>query len=426
MKKALLSLAFTGLLTIPALTAPDSDTEATLSFYMRDSGDFLAAFERAQAQFKEMYPNVTVELIAASTGSGWGSYINNLVNQMAAGTPPDVLEIAIEGFLAISSRDLLVDLGPLLNDEESQAILSDIAPGLLTNMESPITGELNYFPLEWNNIVIYYNKDMFDEAGVAYPENGWTWSEFVDTAKALTKKDDAGNVTRFGYRIPGFNFGITPWFLANGTDKINSDWTESNVTDPAFAETMEFLHSLIHEHGVSPTYSGGVGDQEFSARQVAMFSCGHWCTPGIQSAGLDNVGVVMPPVPDEGGEAITVFGIGGMGVFKSSENPELALEFVKVFAGEDFQKDVSTSRFSIPASRTWATTEAYLAFPDNSEVFYESADSALPISSPPNFAQVEEIFMRNLENYLTGNTDLESALSTMDSEMTRSMSRAYR
>ena len=409
-----------------ALAAPPADIESTITTYFRDGEDWHIATDRAVAEFAELYPNVTVDAQYVQQASGWGPYIDGIINSVAAGDPPDVVDLPIEGFLAISSEDLLVDLRPLLESADDGS-LDDIAPGLLSRMESPLTGELNFYPTDWNNILIYYNQDMFDEAGVPYPEDGWTWAEFAETAKAVTKTDADGNTTQYGYRIPGFNFGVSPWFMVNGTDKLDPTWTESTVTDPAFAETMEFLRSLVDE-GVSPTFEAGVGDQEFAAEQVAMMSCGHWCVPGLLAAGMENVGVVMPPVPNEGDDLKTIFGIGGLGVLKSAESEELVLEFIKTFAGDDFQKDLSTTFVSIPSSRSWATTEEFLSYPDGAEKFYGSADNdqLLPVASPPNFTQVEDIFMRNLTNYLTGNTDLDSAVADMDSELSRAMERAYR
>ena len=406
-----------------------SDVNASLSVYMRDATDYVVAAERAKAVFAERYPNVTVTLRTNPTAAGWGGYITNMMNQVASGDSPDVVDMAIEGFLAVSSKGLLADLRPLFADNaDVQKILADTAPALLTKMESPLTGELNYFPMEWNNIVIFYNKDMFDAAGVAYPENGWTWDDFVKTAQALTVTNADGVATQYGYRISGINFGVTPWFLVNGIDKLNADWTKSTVSDPAFSESLKFLRDLIDTYKVSPAFEAGVGDQEFAAKQVAMFSCGHWCVPGIQQAGLEHVGVVAMPVPQAGDEQVTVFGIGGLGVMKASAHPELALEFAQIFAGEDFQKDVSTNRFSIPSSRTWATTPEYLAYPDNATLFYDTAEKGqiIPIASPPNFAQVEDIFMRHLGSYLNGNADLESTVKDMDSELSRAMERAYR
>ncbi len=427
MKKPVALALAACLISATASAAPPRDTQAELTFFLRESGEFVDAAQRAEREFAELYPNVKVVFQHTVVGGeGWGAYSSKILNLIAAGEPPDMVDIAIEGFLALSSKDLMIDLWPLLKDNpDFNTVLADIDENLLKEMESPQTGELNYYPADWNNIVFYYNKAMFDEAGVPYPQEGWTWDEFLETAKAVAKKDASGNTVRYGYRIPNCNFCITPWFLTNGIDKLDSSWTESTVSDPKFAESLKFLHDLIHVHGVSPTFEGGVGDNEFKAEQVAMFNCGHWCMPSIREKGMD-VGVVLPPRSSTSQPLTTVFGIGGVGIFKSSQHQELALEFIKVFLGDKFQQGLSESFYSIPASRKWATTPAFLSYPDNAEIFYESTRLVQPIASPPNFAQVESIFIRHLEGYLTGNTDLETTVAEMDSELSRSMSRAYR
>ena len=81
---------------------------------------------------------------------------------------------------------------------------------------------------------------------------GWTWDEFREVAKALTVKDAAGNVTQFGYEVPNQNFFVQPWFFSNGTSALSEDWSASNMLDPKVAESLQFLHDLIHVDGVSP------------------------------------------------------------------------------------------------------------------------------------------------------------------------------
>ncbi len=129
--------------------------------------------------------------------------------------------------------------------------------------------------------MINYNRDLFDKAGVAYPKQGWTWDEFREVAKALTVKDGSGNVTQFGYEVPNQNFFVQPWFFTNGTGVLNADWTASNMLDPKVAESLQFLHDLIHVDGVSPIPGKDTMDNQFMAGQVAMISRGHWI---VQSA----------------------------------------------------------------------------------------------------------------------------------------------
>lgn len=424
MYKTMMGAAIAAVTASAALAELNADTEGTLKIFMRDSPDFVVAADATIAKFKELYPNVTLDIRYNTPAGDWAGYTNKYLNQVAAGDAPDVVETAIEGFEMIASTGLLADLAPLIEDStELSSVVADIDPNLLNAMKSRSTGELNYYPLQWNNVVIYYNIDLFDAAGLEYPQAGWTWEEFAETAKALTVRDDSGAVKQWGYMIPGNqNFVLSPWFFSNNTDKLTEDWTASNAKDPAFAESMEFLHSLIHDHKVSPTYEERLGTEEFIAGQVAMFSCGHWCVPALRDAGL-NAGIAMPPVAKEGMDPVTVFGIGGLGVLKESPNMELALEWLRLFAGDDFQRTASENLFSIPATKKWATTEAYLAFPANAEIYYDSASRVRSVTAPSNFRQVEDIFLRHLADYMTGNAELEDAVSSMDSELTRAMRR---
>jgi multiple sugar transport system substrate-binding protein len=420
MKKLLLGAAMTGMLIQPALAQQSSDITATLSILSWTNDQFIASVDKATARFQERYPNVTIESQYTPVKT-WGDYNNSFINRAATGDIPDIFSVAIEGFAQSAATGLLRDLESIINnDPDAQAVMSDIEPNLLDGMRTRSNGEMNFFPTEWNNIVVYYNKDMFDEAGVAYPSDDWTWDEFRDVANALTVRDSDGEVTRFGYFVPGFNFGVAPWFYTNGTGVLDRDWREPTVTMPEFAETLEYLHGLINDDHSAPAFEAGVGDGKFASGQVAMFSAGHWVVPGIVESGLTNVGVAM--MPRNKADA-TVFGIGGLSITQASEHPELAWEFIKELTGSVFQQELADSGQSIPSSRSVATSAEWVAFPDNSEIFYGSAATAIPIAAPANFAAVEEIFMRHLESYLNENQDLDTTVDEMDRELQRAMSR---
>jgi multiple sugar transport system substrate-binding protein len=129
------------------------------------------------------------------------------------------------------------------------ASYSDFDPSLFKY--SSYQGTTYFVPIGWNNIMINYNRALFRDAGVEYPKT-WTWDQFREVAKKLTKRDAAGNVTQYGYEAPNQNFFVQPWFLTNGTSPLNADWTASNMLDLKVAETLQFLHDLIHVDKVSP------------------------------------------------------------------------------------------------------------------------------------------------------------------------------
>ncbi len=147
---------------------------------------------------------------------------------------------------------------------------------------------------------------------------------------------------------------------------------------------------------------------------------GHWPVPLLLQNGLKNVGVTMMPYQRKD---VTVFGVGGLGITKGSKNPDLTWELVKELTGQVAQVQYAETKRSIPALRSVATTGEFAAFPDNSDLFYGSATTALPIAAPPNFSQVEEIFMRHVELYLTNNVAIDKMIGDLDAELTRAMRR---
>jgi multiple sugar transport system substrate-binding protein len=412
-----------GLTGSAAIAQVLSDETATIKITQWVADDVLAATEAAIERFAEKYPNVTIDASYVPIGAGsWGEYNNAVINEVAAGNAPDIVGAAIEGFEELGATGVLMNLEQIVaTDEDAQAVMAGIEGNMLDGMRNKGTGELNFFPTQWNNIVMFYNKDMFDAAGVDYPASDWTWDDFLTTAQALTIKDGSGNTTQFGYFVPGFNFGIQPWFFTNSASILDEAWVEPTVTAPEYGESLQFLSDLINTHGVAPAYEPGVGTEKFTAGQVAMFSAGHWPVPSIRDAGMENVGVQHMPMNTV---QTTVFGIGGLAITKDTQNAELAWAFLTELAGDEYQQGLADGGASIPSVRAYATTPEYVAWPDNSEIFYETAATALPVPSPSNFAQVQEISDRYLGTFLNGEVSLEDTISGMDRELQRAMARA--
>jgi multiple sugar transport system substrate-binding protein len=115
--------------------------------------------------------------------------------------------------------------------------------------------------------------------------------------------------------------------------------------------------------------------------------------------------------------------VGGLGITQGSKNPELAWELLKEMVGKANADQLAKDLRSIPAVRSSATSPEFSAYPQNAELFYGSAKIAKPLPQPPNFAQVEEITMRHIDSYLTGNQQLQPMLTALDDELNRAMAR---
>jgi len=391
-----------------------SDQTATLKLQGFGGEAELSAISNAVARFNKKYPNVTVEISMDPISNGWGDYVTRVISEFNAGSAADVYGTAIETFQAFSSRGLWLGLNDLV---AANSGFSDFAPSLFE--QGSYKGEIHYIPISWNNIMINYNRDLFDKAGVAYPKQGWTWDEFREVAKALTVKDSADNVSQFGYEVPNQNFFVQPWFFSNGTGVLTDDWAASNMLDPKVAESLQFLHDLIHVDRVSPIPGKETMDNQFMAGQVAMISRGHWI---VQSAKTNkvNMDVAIPPSKESD---TTVIGFGGYAISRSTPQPELAKALVLELTSEETQKEEGEGGGGVPGRKSAAETEAFLSFPPSAALYYQTLPHTKAVPSPANFQEVEKIFIRYYTAMMAGEISIADGCKQADAELNESFAR---
>lgn len=417
--RAFLALALFAGMAGSAGAIPPGDIRATVRIYRWGGDEDVKLVEAALARFKRRYPNVTVVVQRGRGTPPWSVYINQFMSSIVSGDTPDVVAMPIEGIATLAYRIPLVDIEEIAkNDPDSRPLLDNVDPNLLDGLRWK--GKLNFFPNEWNCVVMFYNPAMFAEAGLPPPREDWTWDDMLEAAKRLTLRDADGAVRRYGLFVPGTNFALAPWFLTNDTSPLSPDWRRSNVADPRFAESLRFLYDLIHRHKVSPPFvENDLGVEAFAQGRVAMFCAGIWPTPDLEKAGIPFAVQYFP----QKRKRVTVYGIGGNCILRLSRNPELAWELVKELSGVEAQLAIATSRHAVASLRSVATRPDIVNIPPNGKIFYGSAATAVPIASPPNFAAVEDIVMRHTDAYLRGRASLEATIAAMDTELQRAMGR---
>jgi len=391
-----------------------SDVSATLRLQGFGGDAQLKAIKNAVARFNEDYPNVTVEIAMDPISTGWGDYVTKVLSQFNANNAYDVYGTAIETFSTFASRGLFLPLDDYIAQNPSY---SDFAPSLFE--QSAYEGKTYFVPIGWNNIMINYNRKLFRDAGVEYPKPGWTWDDFRDTAKKLTAREDSGNVTQFGYEVPNQFFFVQPWFFSNGTSILNDDWTGSNMLDPKVAESLQFLHDLIHVDKVSPIPGKDTMDNQFMAGQIGMISRGHWIVQNAIAAKLD-MDVAIPPAKVDD---TTVIGFGGYAVSKTSEHPDLAKELIGELTSFETQKEEGEGGGGVPGRKSAAETEGFLAFPPSAELYYQTLPRTKPVPSPANFQEVEKIFIRYYQAMMAGEMPIEEGVQRAHDELEASFAR---
>ncbi len=190
-----------------------------------------------------------------------------------------------DGFASDRARGLITDLTPLIN--EAQLDLSVFIPEVLDIYTSE--GKIWGLPFLTTGSYVFYNMDLFDEAGLGYPptdwaDKSWTWDAMVDLGKQLTNNYDDPTTAQYGWiqnrqniEGPAMIFGEFPW----PDNAYETGFAESiDLATPAVIDAYQKHHDLIHVHQVSPDSASAQAlsalGGAFESGRVAMLETGGW------------------------------------------------------------------------------------------------------------------------------------------------------
>lgn len=422
LKLLVLSLSI-ALLVVGAVAAQDETPSGEITFVFWDNTtETRAGWEAHVARFNEQYPDVTVNLIGVP-GTIWADYLNGTATLIAGGETPDIIWVATEGVRFLVDLGLMLPLDDLIaqNQEELQPYFDDTAPAMLDSFR--VNDSLYFLPYSWNNMVIYYNKNMFDAAGLEYPAADWTRDDFLAAATALTADTDGDGLNdQYGFSGSGGSMFFTlPWVFANDTNVVTEDFCAPNVTDPAVIEAIQFIHDMVYEYEIAPA-PGTLTNTElqFINGEVAMFGAGRWATGGMYREGFTDYDIA--PWPGNPNQK-TEYGVDGFGIFQSSQNIPAAWAFLRYMTSAEVQEGLVASVDSgsplgnIPASRSVADMLSQFP-PEHYEFFYGSLDGNVElVTAPPRFNELESIFVRYVDLVMANEMSVEDAMAAAQTEL---------
>ncbi len=358
----------------PATTVPPAATSvsggAPVEITYMEWGDpaELDVWKAIVADFEAANPNIKVNVDV----SDWDSYWTKLKTLLAANTPPDVFAMDAPLYLDYQSRDVLLNLQPYI--DQTPGLLDGLFPGTLTAYKTAD----GYFglPRDFQTIVVFYNKDMFDAAGIAYPKAGWTYEDLRKTAKALTKDVNGdGKTEQFGYVIDPWDFepGMSEIIWAYGGDLVSADHTKTLLGEPKSREAFQFLHDMmfVDKSIPDPNTTQQYGGDLFLSGNAAMMAMGHWAIPSYSEAGFKWDVAPMPAGP--AGQATSVNSAGFV-VGKDSKHPAEAFAFLKFVLSAAGQTRLAQMGFACPVLKSVAESDAFLkqSTAINHQIFIDS------------------------------------------------------
>ena len=337
----------------------------------------------------------------------------------SASSPPDsaadVYGTAIETFQAFAARGLFI---PLDDYVKAHSDFSDFAPSLFE--QSSFKGNIYYIPISWNNIMINYNRDLFDKAGVAYPKEGWTWDDFRETAKALTVKDASGNVTAVRLR------GAEPELLRAAL-----------VPDQRHQPAQRRLDRLEHARPQGRREPAVPLRPDPRRRGLADPGQGRDGQPVLRRPGGDD----QPrPLDRAGGEArrrstwtsrscrprrATPRSSASAATRSPSppKDPELAQALVSALTSLETQTEEGIGGGGVPGRAAAAQSKEFLEFPPSAFLYYQTLPHTKPVPSPANFQEVEKIFIRYYTAMMADEVSIADGVKQADAELNASFER---
>ncbi len=309
--------------------------------------------EQAAAAFEAAHPEINIEI----WHQPWGDYFTAIQALWASGDSETIPDIA---FLwptpRYAAEGVLENLDPFV--AESGMNLDDFWPGLLES--ASYDGSVYGFPRDIEVNVLYYNKDIFDEAGVAYPTDDWTWDDLTAAAEALTVKDGDAT-TRYALAMEGGKWA--KWVNQAGgsiLDDLRNPSTCTLTSDASLRGLQFFADMMDAGQAMRPAdLSQAGGDAAvFASGQAAMIIQNTSRVTGFNDAGL-NYDVAPVPTPADGKRWN---GAGGAAwvMSSASDNKDAAWTFLEWLAGPEGQNIYLAAGQIFPSLQSVANSEAFM------------------------------------------------------------------
>lgn len=410
MKKALfvilvltlaLGLAATGSL------AKDKVTLNVTTWWSLESGGAIDTLKKA---FEAANPDISLNLIRIPK-----SYATKLLTMIVGGDSPDVAMLAMDRVGQYASKGALYDIDELVKKDYP---LDDMWPSLKKALQ--YNGHFVALPRDCTTNLLYYNKKLFDEAGVAYPTEDWTWDDFLAAAKKLTKYDKSGIPTQYGFAFQTYADGWYTWVLSAGGSMVNETRTRSTVNTPEFIKAAQFMADLRNKYHVAPTTSQakalGDASQMFAAGKLAMMVDDVAASDSFADIKTLSWDVAPAPAP-KGMPHKTRIWTNTWVIPKGTKNIDAAWRLVKWLAGPEGQKIAAEQHMGIPALKSVAYSKAFLNNkPEHKKYFLEAFSYGEPFPTFDGLSEYLTIYEREFDSMFNGDRTAAEAAAAIDKE----------
>jgi multiple sugar transport system substrate-binding protein len=388
---------------VPSFAQDDVVTIEIWDFQQSDL-DILEAQERAIEKFEEIYPNIRVNVTVFPIAE----YRDRLLLAVQAGQPPDMATLDQIWMAEFAASGAIIPLDDYI--AEANLNPDDFFPGAWSS--NVWQGSTWGIPL--NNDVweqMYYNRAMFEAAGLDPDNPPATWAELLEVCLTLTNPPD-----QYGIGLMGTGewvvVTINSFIYSNGGLILNEDGTEAVLNSPESVAALEFYKELEQ---CSPPGTPNRNEPEavglFTAGQVAIGFFGSWQQDTLNNSDID-WDIAMMPVPEEDMTFHGTLGGWNMAIFAASQHPDETWKYVEFLTGKEEQKTVNSL---IPA-----LLDAGAEFIDElrvgADVIFDTVNNGFPRPLSAVYPQVSQA-QQDMMQLIWSGTDAQQAADAAAEEI---------
>jgi multiple sugar transport system substrate-binding protein len=396
----------------------------TLSFGHHWEAAFRPVQDDFDRQYREGHPNVQIDI----TYNTWGDHNQIVPTWAAANTLPDVIYVHGSRAFPWAFENIVVNIQDLVDADEGFNVTGiwDEALNLYR-----FQGNLHGIPYDHGPLILGYNKDLFDAAGMDYPSEDWTMDDLREAAIALTDLDSDLPTWGWAGTQPGFGNtdhvqALQPW----GARLMNEEETQVLINTEEARQAIQFWTDLIVTDGVAPTPAESQAFEQgpWVSGRIAMNQVASWNTPTLARFAPFNWDVApMPSGP--AGRYTSSFG-SGFGITRDSNNREAAWQYLSEYLSKEGMETVwgTTGRGSPARSDAYPSWMESDVAPEHAEYFLEALDNYAITGSPYQTlgaAEFNDMTGRHQTLLRSGETTVDAALTAIETEGNRILEEAH-
>ena len=349
------------------------DTRTVIEFASWGSKSEIDILKPILSDFEKENPEIKIDFMHIPQ-----NYFQKIHLLFASNTAPDVIFINNLYLPIYANANLLEELTVNQNDFYPQAL-----EALSWN------GKLYAIPRDVSNLVVFYNKDLFDRKNITYPTSEWNFDDFLKTAQKLTDKNT------FGVSFEEDPLFYLPYLMSNGGGILPSE-----IEKKGSQYGLNFYADLRKKYHVAPLKSESASAtmaQMFLQQKLGMYISGRWMVPKLREEADFDWDVTQFPKGTNG--SIVQLDASGWAIAKSSKHKEEAQKLVNYLASSKNSEKFATSGLIVPARKDASMSKYFLdgQKPVHSKIFLDIIETSKPTPVTVDYREITDKLKKSME-----------------------------